>query len=360
MRGGRMGRDGKEVLQDLRDAIQDKDDERVYVLIDEAGLLDLSAVERIDILERAAIGSGAGIVQHVIDVLRPPYAGFAYALSLRYANEGAARFFARNAYDLLEDAPDEGREQKLERFDLTRSSPNLLLDLVAPSVATEVFSAPCESEQLTGPDFPQTTDLAATCELVLDLVSRGSFDSVVVDDLFRAAIAEVHMLKGVPAGNDHDFSSILIDFCGRMLDLHRTYGFGSTYLDLLLANLIRPHVSPEVVAFIAAKAPETMLSALETRHWLRSDMELVKRIARAFPADSKEKAGPLVVRLAEMGAVSELSHVLSWPKVLTPEVTVRAVDAATDKGHAECALLLLSHAPTPNPHPLAGLKEGVC
>lgn len=355
-----MGKDRKDVLQDLRDAIRDADDGWVSDLIDEAASLDLTHVERIDVLERAAISSGADIVERVIDVLRPPYAGFAYALSLRYANEQAARFFAHNAYDLLEDAPDEGREQRLERFDLTRSSPNLLLDLVAPSVATEVFSAPCASEQLTGPDFPQMTDLAATCELVLDLVSKGSFDSVVVDDLFRAALAEVHMLKGAPVGKDHDAAAILLDFCGRMLDLHRTYGFGSTYLDLLLANLITPHVSPNVVEFVAASAPETMLSALETRHWLKSDTELVKRIARAFPADSQKKAGPLVVRLAEMGATSELAHVLSWPHVLTPEVTVRAVDAATDKGHAECALLLLSHAPVPCPHPLAGLKEGVC
>ena len=318
----------------------------------------------IDACERCCALADAATLSHAIHALRPAYLGWGYALALRHANRDTARLLMSRGCDLLEDPPDLGAGDgpgvgALARLDLTRSSANLLLDLHAGSVADNVFGPRDGAEALAGPPIEDTATVDEAASLTLDLMRQGAFDSVVVDDLFRTALAAADAcLRGKRAGGDGAHEALLA-FARDVVALHDEVGFGSRYLALLAGSLFRPHARRELLTFVAEAMPAVFLERVEHLSWLRRDPALVAAIASGLDEAgvASQDLSTLLRVLAAAGDAGELSRIASWEGALTLEALVAGVDAATAEHHAEAALALLEAQPRfARERPLEGLE----
>lgn len=310
----------------------------------------LTSAERIDLLERSSVFGPLDLVQVVYEQLGPfSYRGWALALALRTAREDVARYLLDQGVDLLEDVqvPELYRaiaahESSLSRFDLTRSSPNLLLNPLEHTVSTEVFARFSGSDQLMGSSFATLSDVAATCDLVGRLAEEGRFDSVVFDDLFRAALARAQEVMRRPEGEPDYAVEALLGLARRMLALRRERGLGSDYLDLIMGNLITPTAEEGIVAFVCEEAPRVFLGRLVALSWLRGKADLVRRMVPHLSGGTEEQDRALLCLLAGNGFVDELRQVEAWPGAATRGNLDAAIAEAAGAGRAECASWLLA------------------
>lgn len=310
----------------------------------------LTSAERIDLLERSCVFGPLDLVQVVYEQLGPfSYRGWALALALRTAREDVARYLLDQGVDLLEDVqvPELYRaiaahESSLSRFDLTRSSPNLLLNPLEHTVSTEVFASFSGSDQLMGSSFATLSDVAATCDLVGRLAEEGRFDSVVFDDLFRAALARAQEVMRRPEGEPDYAVEALLGLARRMLALRRERGLGSDYLDLIMGNLITPTAEEGIVAFVCEEAPRVFLGRLVALSWLRGKVDLVRRMVPHLSGGTEEQDRALLCLLAGNGFLDELRQVEAWPGAATRGNLDAAIAEAAGAGRAECASWLLA------------------
>jgi hypothetical protein len=310
----------------------------------------VSPAERVDLLERSCVYGPIDLVRLVYRELGPfTYRGWALALALRTAREDVARFLLDQGVDLLEDVdvPELYRaiaahESSLSRFDLTRSSPNLFLNPEDHTVCTEVFASFTGNDQLMGSSFSTSTDLAATCDLVGRLAEEGKFDSVVFDDLFRAAVVRMGEVMREPARHEPYATEALGGLARKMLELHRQRGLGSDYLFMMLGNLIKPRVQEQFIAFICDLAPQVFLGRLQSLRWLEDEPDLVRHMVPHLCAGTEEQNGALLCLLARNGSYEELRMLADWPRTMTRQNLDAAVEAASAAGHAETATLLLA------------------
>lgn len=310
----------------------------------------LTDAEAVDLLERSCVYGPLDLVQVVYEQLGPfAYRGWALALALRCARQDVARYLLDKGVDLLEDVrmPELYRaiaahESSLARFDLTRSSPNLLLNPLEHTVSTEVFAPFTGTDQLTGSSFGTLRDVAATCDVVGRLAGEGRFDSVVFDDLFRAALVRAQEVMRRPGEEPPYAVDALLGLTRRMLGLRRERGLGSDYMDLIMGNLITPTAEEGLVAFICEEAPRVFLGRLVALSWLRQRTELVRRMVSHLSAGTDEQNAALVSLLARSGYLDELRQVVSWPGVATRGTLDAGVAAAAQAGQAECASWLLA------------------
>lgn len=311
---------------------------------------ELTDAQRIDLLERACAYGPLDLVEVVYDELGPfAYRGWALALAMRTAREDVTRYLLGKGVDLLEDVemPELYRsiaayESSLSRFDLTRSSPNLFLNPLEHTVSTEVFAPFTGTDQLMGSAFSTSCDVAATCDLVGRLAEEGSFDSVVFDDLLRAALVRAQEVMREPAGQPVYAVEALLSLARHLLRLRRERGFGSDYIDLILGNLVTPRAERGLLAFICEEEPRVFLGRLRSLTWLRERPELVREMVPHLSAGSEEENGTLLEVLACNGYLDELRQVASWPDTLTRRNLDAAIEAASRAGQAECASWLLA------------------
>lgn len=331
---------------------------------------DLTSAELVDLLERACVYGPLPLVQVVYEQLGPfVYRGWALALALRCAREDVARYLLGRGVDLLEDVEVgelyraiAAHESSLSRFDLTRSSPNLLLNPLEHSVSTEVFAPFSGTEQLMGSAYATSCDIAATCDLVGRLAGEGAFDSVAFDDLLRAALARAQEVMRDPAGQPDYALEALLGLAREMLGLRRERGLGSDYVDLIMGNLITPQAARGLVAFICEEAPRVFLGRLRSLSWLRARPELVRDMVPHLSPGTTEQNDALLAVLAANGYLDEVRVVASWPDALSSDGLDAAIEAASRGGWAECASWLLARRreasrdlPEEGLGPLAGL-----
>lgn len=355
--GGQVGRTPpnprlERLLGAVRDALSSGDEARTVgllaLLAGERGLM--SHAQAIDLLERSCVYGPEPMVELVWRAFGPfTYRGWALALALRCAHEDIARFLIGQGVDLLEDEEDPDRVEALtgrgmppSRFDLTRTSPNLLLNPFERSVSSEVFSPFAGNEELVGGSFSTRTDVAATCELVGRLAGEGAFDSVAFDDLLRAAIARASEALDDGRRRDGEVVGACLRLAGQLVRLWHERGMGSRYASLVLGSFVRPKAHREVLVFVCENAPEVFLERLASTTWLQESPELVKEMVPHLRCGDAARVAPLVAFLARNGFMTELEEVASWPGALSLASVDAAMAAAAEAGRAEPAAWLLS------------------
>ncbi|MGI6754863.1 MAG: hypothetical protein ACOX4F_02460 [Atopobiaceae bacterium] len=312
-------------------------------------------VELVDLLERACVFGPKLLVDFMYDVLAPfVYEGWALALALRVAREDVAEDLLDRGVDLLQDVERlevlrsiAAHETSLSRFDLTRTSPNLFLNMQDTTVSSEVFAPFTGNEQLVGGSFSTAVDLKKTVILVGRLAEEGRFESVVFDDLFRAAIVRGAGAYKAPDTDTHaaEVAKLCLALASRMMKLHEEKGYGSEYMSLILASFMHPDADPRIMIFVSKCSPSTFLEALSSYSWLRHRPDLVERAVPYLAAGTEEQNARIVELLAKhgkLGALKRMADLSAWQGCFTHSVLQRGIDAASGAGHAEVATWLLS------------------
>ncbi len=310
---------------------------------------EVSATDAVDLLERACVFGTPRLVDDVWECFDGDFAftGWALALALRCGREDVARTLLGHGVDLLGQVrrprklrallPHEGA---FTRFDLVRESPTLFLNNMDPTVGTEVFEGFSGTEQLAGPAYSAPTDIGRTCDVIARLAGDGLFDATVFDDLFRAAVVKAwHALRHA-GSQDPELAETCLGLAARLLELHRERGMGDRTIDLILGNLVVPHASRRVVAFVCEAAPSVFLGRLCALGWLQDDIDLVRAMVPHLSGGMPEQSGTLLRILAAAGAMSELQAVIGWTGATEPQALRAAIDAASEAGHAEAATWL--------------------
>ena len=196
-----------------------------------------------------------------------------------------------------------------------------------------------------GGSFGTKTSLRATASLVGTLAEEGRFDSVVFDDLFRAAVVKADEAYKAPDKHDPDTARACLNLASRMGRLKDEKGFGSEYIDLILSNFIRSDEDPRIMMFVCKQSPSTFLEALESYPWLRARPRLVERMVPYLSAGTEEENACIVELFAKEGklnALKRMGELPAWRDAFTPAVLKRGIDAASAAGHAEISTWLLS------------------
>lgn len=342
----------KRLASALRIALVEGTDEEALSAIQAIKpLRDLASPKELtDFLERASVWSSRAVVDAIFSELGPiPYRGWALALALRCDREDIAYDLKARRVNLLEDPqiPKELPEynlvcQDLTRGDLTASSPRILKDPQGRSVSSEVFRSFGDSEELLGSDYSRSTDIVRTCELVAKLANDQSFLDIVFDDLFRAAVACASRAFAHPSSYAPETPKACLDLADAMLSLHRQNLGGTKRMEELLGQMVAPGQDERLIVFICEKAPEVFYSELCSQSWLRKDVGLVRRMVPHLGEGTEYQNGILLSVLAQGGCFDQLEDMLGWQHTFTPANLDRAIDAASEAGHAEIAAWLLA------------------
>ncbi len=342
------------LLVRAHDAIASGD--RVKAVVAVATLSDhrdqLTPAQTTDILERACVYGTSNLVDWTFTALGPfPYRGWALALALRCAREDVSRYLIGHGVDLLEDVSREDKyrtiadhEMDLSRHDLTRGSSGLLASPFGRSVSSEVFSRFTGREQLVGGSYSIMTDIAATCDLVGRLADEGVFDSVVLDDLLRAAVAHASEVMDAPRVSEPYAIEACLGFASHLVKLWNEAGRKEGRVGFVLGEFIQPDAHRRIIAFVCENVPEVFVSRIESHGWLRNDPALIRDMTHHLAPLHAEDVRPLLPLLASNGYMTELEIVGSWPGALSHDNLDEAMAAASGSGKAEAAAWLLARS----------------
>lgn len=309
-----------------------------------------TAKELTDFLERACVWSSCKVVDAIFSELGPiPYKGWALALALRCDREDIAMDLKARRINLLED-PDVPKEAldhnllvvELTRGDMTGSSPRLFQDPQGRSVCSEIFRPFAPHEELLGSDYSRGTDVTKSCELIAKLANEQAFIPIVFDDLFRAALACASRAFASPASYVPGTPEACLDLAKAMLELHKQKLGGTERIEKLLGDLIVPSQDERLIIFICEQAPAVFYDQLCSQSWLRKNVGLVRRMVAHLVPGTEYQNGVLMSVLASGACFDQLEDLLGWKDTFTPGNLDRAIDAASEAGHAEIAAWLLT------------------
>lgn len=311
---------------------------------------EATPVQLVDLLERSCVYGPCTLVDFVWDELGPfAYAGWALALALRCAREDVSRDLLHRGVRLLSDVPQDEKYQaiahhevSLSRFDITGGSSNLFLTTRDRTVCSEVFAPFSGREQLLGGSFATMTNIAATCDLVGRLCDEGAFSDAEFADLFRAAVVRAEQLIAAPDAAQPEAKDALLALAGQLLTLHRKRGWGGSYVELVVGNMVKEHIDPSILRLLCMSDSSVFYEALDSFSWLAHNKELVCSLVPCLQPGTQSQNDHLAAVLARGGCLDELKIVTSWPGALSPEGFCQAIEAASSAGHAETAAWLLA------------------
>lgn len=342
----------KRLAAELRMALVSGTDEEALSAIKELVPLRSYATpkELVDFLERACVWASREVVDAIIADLGPiPYCGWALALALRCDREDIAYDLKARRVNLLEDPeiPESLPERSLLIHDLTRgdmtgSSPKLFEDPQGRSVTSEIFRTFGPSEELVGADYSRGTDARRSCELVAKLANDQSFIPVVFDDIFRAALACASRAHAYPASYVPGTAESCIELADALLELWRQHLGGTERIPELLGRMVVPNQDERLIVWICEKVPEVFYDRLCSQSWLKKNVGLVRRMVAHLTPGTEYQNGVLLSVLAGGACFDQLEDLLGWQNTYTPANLDRAIDAASEAGHAEIAAWLLT------------------
>lgn len=343
------------LLRELLDSHQSEADIQFVLSLLSPISDQLPYTQAVDLLERSCVLARLETLQAVWNCFKGnfAYTGWALALALRCSKEDSARWLLHQGVDLLGPPchppkirallPPEGT---FTRFDLVRTSPTLFLNNLDPTVSTEIFENFGDHDQLAGSAYSIPVDIRHSCSLIAQLARESLFDTLVFNDIFRAALVKVWQLLRNQKHPDVTAASACLNLARELMELHTKHGMGDKNIELILANLIVPKADPKILSFVCDVCPQAFLGRALSLSWLKDDIELicsmVPHLALANHASvSATQASKLLQLLASAGRMSEVQLLATWPQASERTTLMRAMLAAAQAGHGELSLWLL-------------------
>ena len=106
--------------------------------------------------------------------------------------------------------------------------------------------------------------------------------------------------------------------------------------------MVVPNQDERLIVWICEKAPEVFYDRLCSQSWLKKNVGLVRRMVAHLTPGTEYQNGVLLSVLAGGACFDQLEDLLGWQNTYTPANLDRAIDAASEAGHAEIAAWLLT------------------